>query len=237
MRTVWTILNLVVWTIIIGVICLIVSIFERRGKIIAKLARLWAKIILTTAGVKYIVKGLDNLDPQGNYIFAGNHESAFDIPLAFAGIPLQLVSISKIELKQIPIFGWAMQAAKHIFVDRKNHRAAIKSLETASISLQENPRSVLLFPEGTRSKDGIIHKFKKGGLFLAIQAQMAVVPMALCGTRDVAVKGAKKFNPTPVELRIGTPIIIEGMTYDDRDKLVEKVYNEVVRMKQEWASA
>ncbi|NHZ85047.1 MAG: 1-acylglycerol-3-phosphate O-acyltransferase [Planctomycetia bacterium] len=234
MRTMWVVFNLILWTIILGIIGLLLSIIEWKGKIFGKIARIWSKIILASAGVKYSVYGLNYLDSKQNYIFAGNHESPFDIPLAFAGIKHHLISISKIEYKWIPIFGWAMQAAKHIFIDRHNHAKALESLKKAALSLKKNPRSILLFPEGTRSIDGKIHRFKKGGLLLAIETQFPVVPMALCGTGTVAIKGAKKLNSTPIELHIGQPIDTKGLTYDDRNILTDKVYKAVVQLKSEW---
>jgi 1-acyl-sn-glycerol-3-phosphate acyltransferase len=234
MRTIWAILNLIFWTILLGGGGTILSIFEWRGKILGKFAHIWSKLILSAAGVKYSVHGLDHLDSKQNYVFAGNHESPFDIPLAFAGIKHHLISISKIEYKWIPIFGWAMQAAKHIFIDRQRHTKALQSLKKAALNLKSNPRSILLFPEGTRSTDGKIHKFKKGGLLLAIETQYPVVPMALCGTSDVAIKGAWKLKSTTIELHIGEPIDTKGMAYKDRNILTEKTYEEVVRLKTEW---
>lgn len=234
MRTIWVVLNLIFWTIIWGIVGLFLSIFEWKGKIFGKIAQIWSKLILASAGVKYSVYGLDHLAPEQNYVFTGNHESPFDIPLAFAGIKHHLVSISKIEYKWIPIFGWAMQVAKHIFIDRNNQTKAIESLKKAAVSLKSNPRSILLFPEGTRSTDGKIHKFKKGGLLLAIETQIPVVPMVLCGTSSVATKGARKLKSASVELRIGKPIDTKGMTYDDRHELTDKVYKAVVMLKSEW---
>lgn len=233
MRTIWLVFNVVFWTSIVGSTGLILSIFEWRGKILGKFARIWSKILLWAAGIKYTVIGLENVDPKKEYIFAGNHESAFDIPLVFAGIRHHLVSISKIELKWIPIMGWAMQAAKHIFVDRKNHTKALESLRKAAVSLNKNPRSVFLFPEGTRSKDGKIQKFKKGGLLLGIEANIPIVPMALCGTGAVAQKGEWKLKSNRIELRIGKPIETEKLDYKDRNELTEMVYKEVVRLKSE----
>ena len=234
MRTIWVIFNLILWTILLGGVGTILSIFEWRGRILGEIAHIWSKLILASAGVKYSVHGLDHLDSKQNYVFTGNHESPFDIPLAFAGIKHHLISISKIEYKWIPVFGWAMQAAKHIFIDRHNHAKALESLRKAALSIKRNPRSILLFPEGTRSVDGEIHKFKKGGLFLAIETQIPVVPMALCGTSDVAIKGARKLKSASIELRIGKPIDTKGMTYNDRNVLTEKVYKAVVRLKSKW---
>jgi len=234
MRTIWVIFNVIIWTVLLGGGGTILSIFEWRGKILGIVAHIWSKIILASAGVKYTVYGLDQLDSKQNYIFAGNHESPFDIPLAFASIKHHLISISKIEYKWIPIFGWAMQAAKHIFIDRHNHAKALESLKKAAQSVQKNPRSILLFPEGTRSTDGKIHKFKKGGFLLAIETQLPIVPMALCGTSDVAIKGARKLKSASVELHIGKPIDTKGMNYNDRNDLTEKVYKAVVLLKSEW---
>jgi len=234
MRTIWVVINLIIWTVLLGGIGTILSIVEWKGRILGKIAQIWSKLILASARVKYSVYGLVHLDPKKNYVFAGNHESPFDIPLAFAGIKHHLISISKIEYKWIPIFGWAMQAAKHIFIDRHNHTKALESLKKAALSIKKNPRSILLFPEGTRSTDGKIHKFKKGGLLLAIETQLPIVPMALCGTSDVAVKGAKTLKSAFVELHIGKPIETKGMTYDDRNVLTDKVYQQVVQLKTEW---
>ncbi len=234
MRTFWVVFNLVFWTILLGTTGLILSIFEWKGKIFGKIAHIWSKLILGSAGVKYSIYGLEHLDPKQNYVFVGNHESPFDIPLAFAGIKHHLISISKIEYKWIPIFGWGMQAAKHIFIDRHNHTKALESLRKAALSIKNNQRSILLFPEGTRSLDGKIHKFKKGGLLLAIETKLAVVPVALCGTSDVAIKGARKLKSASIELRIGEPIDTNGMTYNDRNLLTDKVYKAVVLLKSEW---
>ncbi len=233
MRLVWLMLNLVVWTLILGTLGLIVSIFEHRGKFMSWVAQTWSKIILFVSGVPYQVIGLENLDKDGHYIFAGNHESGFDIPLAFAGLQYQMVSIAKIELRKIPVFGWAMRAGKHIFVHRKNHEKARQSLADARKSLDENPRSILLFPEGTRSLDGKIHAFKKGGLLLGIETGIPIVPMAICGTAEVVTKGTWTVAPRPIELRIGKPINTSELEYKDRNMLVEQVRNAVIALKEE----
>jgi len=227
---------MVIWTILLGLGGLIISIFDWRRKIFGYVGRIWSKIILRAANVPYSVRGLDKLQGNKNYVFAGNHESAFDIPLAFAGIPYHLVSISKKELKWIPVFGWAMQAGGHIFVDRSQHGKAVASLDKAASSLQNFPRSVLLFPEGTRSVDGKVHKFKKGGLVLAIKSKMPVVPFAVCGTAEVVTKGSWNLRPKLIELRIGNPISTTNLKYEDRDKFVDQVRTEVIRLKKEWQS-
>ena len=191
------------------------------------IARVWAKIILFFSGIPYTINGLENLDTKKNYIFAGNHASGFDILLAFAGLPYWLVSIAKIELRSIPILGWVMRAARHIFVDRSNHDNAIKSLEKAKESLYALPRSVLLFPEGTRTKDGSLGVFKRGGLLLGIQAGIPIVPIAFVGTFDVLEKGSWSLKKLPIELRIGKPITTESFSYETRRDMAERIKESV----------
>ena len=207
------------------------SIFEWRGKFMSLIAITWSKILLYIGGIDYKVFGLNNLDPNRSYLFAANHESALDIPLVFASLPYHIVAVAKIELKRIPIFGWSMMAGGHFFVDRKNKKTALKSLENAKVSMLKNPRSIIIYPEGTRSNDGSIKPFKKGGLVLAIDMDLPVVPVALCGTRECL--GEKKFRlqKNTIEMRIGRPIETNKLGYEDRNQFVETIRDEVVRLK------
>lgn len=233
-RAFFVLINLLFWTTVLGILCLLVGLIDWSGKLIGFIARIWASIILWSGGVSYRVIGREFLEPKKHYFFAGNHESAMDIPLSWAGIPYQLVSIAKIELLKIPIMGWAMVLAKHIFVDRSNHKKALESLELAKVSLQKHPRSIMLFPEGTRSIDGEIHQFKKGGLALAVQLGMPVVPVAMCGTRDIVKKKSKRLNPGYVELRFGEPI--NTAEWEDKDpvEFANYVRDRVIALKQAW---
>jgi len=198
------------------------------------IGRIWSKILLWVGGIHYQVKGLEHLDRQKQYVFAGNHESAFDIPLAFAALPFQLVPVAKKELRKIPFFGWGMIMARHIFIDRQNHKKAMESLAKARRSLKRNPRSLLLFPEGTRSVDGQVHQFKKGGLGLALDLGLPVVPMAVCGTARVAGKGSWRLTPAPVELRIGVPIETDELKDMNKKDFAEQVRQAVIQLKTVW---
>lgn len=235
MRLIWIMINVIVWTIVLGGGGLIVSIVDWKGQIFGWVARTWSKIILFVSGVPYEIQGLENLKESQHYVFTANHESAFDIPLIFAGIPLRMVAVSKIQLRKIPIFGWAMIAGKMIFVDRANNEKAVESLKKAKESLNKNPRSIVLYPEGTRSLDGRVHRFKKGGIILAIEAGMPIVPVALCGTSEVVTKGSWKISPRKLQIRLGDPISTTDLNYDDRNWLAEKLRDEVIKMKTEWA--
>lgn len=213
---------------------MILSLLIPGGKPIAWVAKIWSKIILFISGVPYSVKGLEKLDPDKQYVFASNHESAFDILLVLASLPYQLVFISKIELRKIPFLGWAMVLGKHIFVKRKSHKAALASLETARKSLKKYPRSIVIFPEGTRSLDGHMKPFKKGGIVLSIQTNLPLVPMGICGTFDVVKKGTFSIQPKPIHLIVGQPIDTSKYDYDDRNQVTEILRNEIVNLKSSW---
>lgn len=210
------------------------SIFEWRGKFFGWIGRRWSKVLLKIAGLNYSVKGLENLDPKGNYIFASNHESALDILLVFAGLPYHIVFISKIELKRVPIFGWAMMAGGHFFVDRGNHKKSMESLGKAKKSMGKNPRSIIIYPEGTRSLDGSLLPFKKGGLIMALMMGTPVVPIAMCGTRESMQTNKLKLSKIPLELRIGKPIETLGIDYEKRNDFVKKVRDSISTLKAEW---
>ena len=237
MRLYWIYFIISLSTLFFALIGFILTPFDWKGRIWAVVVRTWAKSILWAANLRYSLKGLDNLENGQQYVFACNHESIIDIPLTLAGIPRPVVPIAKIELKKIPVLSWAMLAAGHIFVDRSNHKKALESMEKARKSIAKRPRSILIFPEGTRSIDGKIQPFKRGGIIFAINSGLPIVPMACCGTFDVLVKGSKNYKPKPLELRFAQPINTKIDDMDRRNKITVQVQNEVVRLKNEWTAA
>ncbi len=234
MRLVWLLINVFVWTLIAATSAVITGLFDWSGRGIRWIARMWSRILMMVAGVPYKLTGTENLEPGQEYIFAGNHESAFDIPLCFAAIPNHIVAVAKIELKRIPIFGWAMFLAGHVFVDRRNRERAIASMEKAHKSFLRYPRSILIYPEGTRSLDGEIHRFKKGAAVLGLSLKLPIVPMAMCGTGDVVRKHSWKLRPQEVELRLGKPIPTAELEYSDRNQLTIELQEKVTQLKKDW---
>lgn len=235
-RSLFALINYILWTGLLGTAAILVSPFDARGILISKITRLWAFLILKASGIPYRVSGLDRLDLDKHYLFIANHESAFDIPLVFAALPYQLVSVAKIELKKTPFLGWAMARAKHIFIDRQNYRSAIKSLRKAAESLQKYPRSVLVFPEGERSNDGKIHSFRRGGVNLAFEVGMPVVPMAVCGTGNILGPKSLKLKKGKIELRIGAPIETGFFADMGRSELADYLRNRVMVLRNSWVS-
>ena len=233
-KSIFFIINVVLWTFLLGTLAILLGFIDKKGKLISFGIRCWSKILIFFSGVKIKIIGLENLKKDKNYIFASNHESNFDIPLIFSSINLHLVSIAKKELKKIPIFGWAMKSGQHIFIDRFNKIEALNSLKLAKNSIIKNPRSIIIFPEGTRSFDGKIKQFKKGGLSIAFDLEMDVVPIAVCGTRNVLKRGSIFIKPCPIQLRIGKPVNINQWKNKKKIDFANYIQKKVLEMKKEW---
>ena len=222
------------WTILFGVAVILFSPFDyKKGRILGFIVKYWAKTIFKTMNINVRVIGLDKLDRNVNYIFAPNHASSLDIPLILGFLPFWIVPISKIELKWIPFLGWAMQAAGHVFVDRRDHEKAMLSIAKIKNSLLKNPRSILIFPEGSRTNDGKVNQFKTGGLSIGISTKISIVPVAIEGTFESLSKHSKKFVNKLLTINIGSPVDTRKYSLDDRKDLAIIVNSEVKKLKNE----
>ena len=222
------------WTILFGIAVILFSPFDyKKGKILGFIVKYWAKTIFKTMNINVRVIGLDKLDRNADYIFAPNHASSLDIPLILGFLPFWIVPISKIELKWIPFLGWAMQAAGHVFVDRRDHEKAMLSIAKIKNSLLKNPRSILIFPEGSRTNDGKVNQFKTGGLSIGISTKISIVPVAIDGTFESLSKHSKKFVNKLLTINIGSPVDTRKYSLDDRKDLAIIVNSEVKKLKNE----
>ena len=222
------------WTILFGVAVILFSPFDyKKGRILGFIVKYWAKTIFKTMNINVRVIGLDKLDRNADYIFAPNHASSLDIPLILGFLPFWIVPISKIELKWIPFLGWAMQAAGHVFVDRRDHEKAMLSIAKIKNSLLKNPRSILIFPEGSRTNDGKVNQFKTGGLSIGISTKISIVPVAIEGTFESLSKHSKKFVNKLLTINIGSPVDTRKYSLDDRKDLAIFVNSEVKKLKNE----
>ena len=222
------------WTILFGVAVILFSPFDyKKGRILGFIVKYWAKTIFKTMNINVRVIGLDKLDRNADYIFAPNHASSLDIPLILGFLPFWIVPISKIELKWIPFLGWAMQAAGHVFVDRRDHEKAMLSIAKIKNSLLKNPRSILIFPEGSRTNDGRVNQFKTGGLSIGISTKISIVPVAIEGTFESLSKHSKTFVNKLLTINIGSPVDTRKYSLDDRKNLAITVNSEVKKLKNE----
>jgi 1-acyl-sn-glycerol-3-phosphate acyltransferase len=189
-------------------------------------ARFWARSILFASRIQVTVKGTSHIDPSKSYIYMSNHQSNFDIPVLLAFLKVQFRWLAKAELFKIPLFGYAMKRAGYISIDRSNRRAAFASLKRAADSIR-NGVSIIIFPEGTRSLDGNIRSFKKGGFALAVDSGVPIVPVILHGTRFIMPKERLQIKPGNVLLEITEPIDTANYTRKTKDDLLEKVRNRI----------
>jgi 1-acyl-sn-glycerol-3-phosphate acyltransferase len=211
-------------TLFFSVLAIAVSFFSRGGDSVHRVARIWARSLLALSGVGVTVTGLERIAADRSYIFMSNHQSNFDIPVLLGHLPVQFRWLAKAELFRIPVFGRAMRGAGYISIDRSDRAAAFESLEQAAEKIRQGV-SILIFPEGTRSVDGSLKSFKKGGFVLAIGAGVPIVPVTVRGTFDIMPKHALRIRPRQVTVAIGEPIATEGIAFDTKETLMDGVRN------------
>jgi 1-acyl-sn-glycerol-3-phosphate acyltransferase len=169
------------------------------------------------------IEGLQHIDPQRQYVFIVNHQSNVDIPVLVQALAkFQLRWLAKKELVRLPFFGWAMWATKHVTVDRSDPQDAIKSLQRAKELLAAGI-SLVVYPEGSRSKDGNLQRFKKGGFLLAVQTNTEVVPVTVNGSGALLPAGAWRLRPGVIEVTVEEPVSVEGYRPGNLRFLAEKI--------------
>jgi 1-acyl-sn-glycerol-3-phosphate acyltransferase len=213
-------------TIIMGVISLVASVFDRNGNTLHILARVWSRMLLAAGFVRVRAEGVKKLNPRGSYVFVANHGSFMDIPAALVALPHQFRFFAKKGLFKIPFMGSHLARAGHLPVDKTNARNSLKSMTEGARIVRERGISVLLFPEGGRSAEGL-REFKEGAAYIAIKAGVPVVPIAIIGMRELLPMGSIHLHSGKVRVRVGDPISTAGMTIKDRDELTERLYREV----------
>ena len=208
---------------------IMVVVFKKTAKDVQFLPQTMMRIVSKVAGVKVAVSGVGKLDRLKPYIFAVNHQSQFDIFALQGYLGFDFRWLAKKELFKVPVFGYGMQVADYIPVDRSRGRQALKSLEEAAKRIAAGA-SVIIFPEGTRSPDGKLHDFKPGAMVLAIKAGVPLVPMAILGTHQVLPKGKLLAKPGKVEIRVGDPIETRSYTVKQKQELAELLHSRVAEL-------
>jgi len=192
------------YTIVLGTLSLTSSVVDRRGHFAHWCARTWSWLILATTGVEVRVEGLERIEAGHTYVFVANHQSIYDIPVLFASLPFQLRIIAKASLGRFPFLGAHLRRTGHLLVNRSApDRAAVFAWADA---LTARGLSLIVFPEGTRSRDGRVGPFKGGSFYPAMQAGLSVVPLSIVGSRHVMRKGELTTRPARVTLVVHPPI-------------------------------
>jgi 1-acyl-sn-glycerol-3-phosphate acyltransferase len=224
---------IVLATIVYGTASLLVSFFDPSRRRQNAAERAWARALLAITGVKVKVEGLDKIARDGSYVFVSNHLSYMDTPVALANIPVRFRFLAKRGLFQIPFLGWHLGRAGHIRVPREDARAAVKTMALAAQVIREEGISLLIFPEGGRSRTGEMRDFKEGAAFIAIKAGVPLVPVALKGTREVLPFGSGVVRRGNVAMRIGDPIPTTHASAHDRVRLTEELRRRIVALLEE----
>lgn len=230
MRIIWIYLNLIFWTLLFGLSSFFTILLTGNKENFKFFGVIWGKTLSFIFNIKLVVKGKHNLQNR-NYVFASNHASLIDIPLLLIAVNRYTVFIAKSELSKIPIFKSILDMAGFIFVDRKNNDSAVKSMNNLMEDIKKIPRSVAIFPEGTRTSDGNLLPFKKGAAIFAINSDIPVVPVAISGTYSWSKKKLFDISQSVISFEFGEPITTENYSFDDRDYLTEKIKTNIKNMK------
>jgi 1-acyl-sn-glycerol-3-phosphate acyltransferase len=208
------------YTIVLGCLSLLSSFFDRDGSIQHGFARLWSRMILGTIGAQVQVEGLGKIETGKAHIYAVNHLSAVDIPVLYKYLPFHFRILAKKELFAYPFMGWHLRRSGQIPVDQQNVRSSVRSIGRAVKSLQAN-MPIVIFPEGGRSADGHLQPFMSGAFYLAIKAQVDIVPMAIVGTYEMLPINSFHLRPRRIRLLVGNSISTAGMTLRNTDALAQ----------------
>jgi len=213
---------LILNTIVVCLTIIMISPFDKKGNIVHYIGRFWSLLNVFLSGARLTIKGKEKINPKLTYIVMSNHQSLFDVWALIGKIPLQIRWIVKSEIRKIPIFGYTLERMGHVYVDRKNRTAAYISLETASKKIKKGT-SVIVFPEGTRSKDGHLLKFRMGAIITALKSGVPILPVTVNGSRFVLPKNTLALMPGKIEIVVGD--VIDSSIYDENHKyeLMEKI--------------
>ncbi|MBV9182275.1 MAG: 1-acyl-sn-glycerol-3-phosphate acyltransferase [Acidobacteria bacterium] len=200
--------------------------FDKDGTVLHAFARAWARLTMKTLLSPLTVSGLDGIDITKANVYAVNHASALDIPVLYAYLPFQFRIVHKKELLSYPIVGWHLKRSGQVCVDQQNPGRSVGHIKSALRTLK-NGMPLVIFPEGGRTSDGSIQPFLPGAFFLAIKAQVDVVPIALRGMYQLLPMDTYHIKPRPLEMKVGKPISTVGLSGHDIDALSRKVQREV----------
>ena len=225
--SVWIIFWMVALTLLVFFPIIIASIFSRTGNLAFTIQKLWPWVFSRISFVKIELKGKEKIKKGESYVIVSNHQSHYDTIAIINALPMQFRWVIKKELLKIPLFGYALYASKHIFIDRSDRYAAVASIQRGFERLPRGA-SVLFFAEGTRSPDGEIKQFKKGAFVAAINNGIHILPVTVNGSRKVLSKHSLSVTPGRIEVVIDDPIDTKNYNIDDLEKLMGKARDSII---------
>lgn len=214
------------YTLVMGLLALPGGLFDRSGRRLHWFSTTWSWLIMKTIFSPVTVTGLDKIDTSKPHVYAVNHASALDIPVLYANLPFQFRIAFKKELLSYPVVGWQLKRSGQVCIDQQNPSHSIHSIRKALKGLKDG-LPLVIFPEGGRTPDGEIKPFLSGAFFLAIKAQVDVVPVALVGTYELLPMNTYHIKSRPLEMRVGEPISTVGLKGHDLQALSSKVQKAV----------
>lgn len=221
---------IIVWPIMV-VLTLFTAVFTlifvpfRNAEFVHRVQQFWSRSFYRLMFLPVTVEGLEHIQPGQSYVFVSNHQSMFDVWLIYGWLPVIFKWLMKAELRKVPFVGIACKAAGHIFVDRKNPKAAMESMEDIKKQLKDGVCTVI-FPEGTRTKDGQVGRFKRGAFQIALDLKLPIIPISLSGCYDVLPKGKPFVYRRPVRMYVGEPIDITQ--FENNNDAIDFVRNKVI---------
>lgn len=224
-------------TVFFGLVAVLVSWIPPRGHAMLLCARLWSRCLLAAGGIRLEVEmdpAWEDASKGGSYVFMANHESYVDVPALLVALPGQVRFAAKRSLFLIPVFGWSLWAGGFIPIDRKNRARAKDAFEVAARRIRAGA-SVLFFPEGSRSPDGRLKDFERGGFLLALKSGVPIVPVGIEGSFEILPRHRLTVRPGPVRVRLGAPVATADYGVRDRAALMVRVRERIAELSGEGA--
>lgn len=222
------------YTGICGSCSLFASLWDKSGRLQHRIAQIWARGCVRISGGRLTVRGAENLSKHSVAVYAANHTSYMDTPVIFSTLPFQFRILAKKELWTMPFIGWHLNRSGQIPVDTINANATVSSLG-AGVRALRSGMPLFVFPEGSRTPDGTIQTFLAGAAFLAIRAQVPLVPVALIGVYDLLPIHTRHFYPGDITMSVGEPISTVGMTIRQTDELNARLRDAIEQLRQREA--